>query len=142
MEVVTDRPYEGKPIPATDAVSAPFFEAAAEGRLLYQRCRACGHAQFYPRALCTACGATPEWAEASGRGHVHTFTIVRQYGAPPFAEELPYLVAIIDLEEGVRMMGNVTDIEVDVAGIGMPVEAYALKVESKLAIPYWRPRHA
>jgi uncharacterized OB-fold protein len=99
-----------KPLPAPDGVSAPFWKAAAEGRLLIQRCPACGHRQFYPRALCTACGADPEWMEASGRGTVHTFTIVRQHGQRGFKEELPYVVAIIELEEGPRMMGNVGDL--------------------------------
>ena len=91
-------------------MSAPFWEAASEGRLLYQRCPSCGHRQFYPRALCTACGATPEWAEASGRGEVHTFTVVRQHGGKAFREELPYVVAIVELSEGVRMMGTLTDV--------------------------------
>ena len=139
MEVVQGRYPESKPLPETDAISAPFFEAAAKGKLLYQQCAACGHRQFYPRGLCTACGATPEWAEASGRGTVHTFTIVRQYGAEPYKSELPYVVAMIELEEGVRMMGNVTDVDPEAVKIGMPVSAYALLAEDKIAIPYWKP---
>jgi hypothetical protein len=55
----------------------------------------------------------PEWAEASGRGTVHTYTVVRQYGAPPFKDELPYVVAVIELDEGVKMIGNVTGCAVD-----------------------------
>ncbi len=81
-----------KPLPDPDPVAAPFWEAAGEGGLLYQECPACGHRQFYPRAVCTACGAEPRWPTASGRGAVHTYTIVRQYGAPPFRDELPYVV--------------------------------------------------
>lgn len=138
MEVIQGRYPESKPLPEVDAISAPFFEAAAQGKLLYQQCGACGHRQFYPRGLCTACGGMPEWAEASGRGTVHTFTIVRQYGAEPFKSELPYVVAIIELEEGVRMMGNVTGIDPEAVQIGMPVSAYALLAEPNIAIPYWR----
>ena len=118
---------------------APFWEAAARGELLYQECPTCGHRQFYPRALCTACGADPEWAEASGRGTVHTFTVVRQYGTPPFKDELPYVVAVIELDEGVRMIGNVTDCAVDAVRVGMAVEAYAVEFELGLALPFWRP---
>jgi uncharacterized OB-fold protein len=100
----------------------------------------CGHRQFYPRALCTACGADPAWAEASGRGTVHTYTIVRQYGAPPFKDELPYVVAVIELDEGVRMVGNVTDCPVEQVHVGMAVEAYAVAAAERVGVPYWRPR--
>ena len=139
MEVLSGRYPDTKPLPATDAISAVFFEAAADGRLLFQHCAVCGHKQFYPRGLCTSCGGTPEWSEASGRGSVHTFTVVRQYGAEPYKSELPYVVAVIELEEGVRMMGNVTGVDPDALRIGLPVEAYALLAEEKIGIPYWRP---
>ncbi|MEN8183302.1 MAG: Zn-ribbon domain-containing OB-fold protein [Myxococcota bacterium] len=142
MRVESDRSYEG-PLPAPDGVAEPFWRGAAEGRLLYQRCSSCDHAQFYPRALCTRCGETPEWEQASGRGAVHTFTIVRQMGARPFRDRLPYVVAMIELVEGVRMMGNVTDCAVEDVRIGMPVEAYALPAELEgigpIAVPFWRP---
>lgn len=128
-----------KPLPALDAVSRPFWQAAAEGRLLYQQCPACDHRQFYPRALCTSCGAEPEWAEASGRGRVHTYTVVRQNGSPAFREELPYVVAIVELEEGVRMMGNLTDCPIEAASVGMAVEAYAVLAEEGVGIPFWKP---
>lgn len=139
---VEDRAYEG-PLPDPDAVAVPWWKAAGEGRLLFQRCPSCAHAQFYPRALCTHCAATPEWQEASGRGKVHTFTVVRQMGAKPFRERLPYVVAMIELEEGVRMMTNVTDCPVEEVRIGMAVEAYALAAElpdgSRIGVPFWRP---
>jgi len=138
MEVVRDREWK-KPMPKPDAVSAPWWAAAAEGRLLYQECPACGHRQFYPRPVCTACGADPEWAEASGRGVVHTFTVVRQYGQPPFKDELPYVVAMIELEEGVRMLSNVTDCDAESVHVGMPVEAYAVAAADEVAVPFWRP---
>ena len=140
MEVLRGRVWE-KPLPDPDPVSAPFWAAAGEGRLLYQQCSACGHRQFYPRAVCTACGADPEWAEASGRGVVHTYTIIRQYGVKPFSDELPYVVAIVALEEGVRMMGTVTDCEVASVHVGMPVEAYAVEAAEGVGIPFWRPRN-
>jgi uncharacterized protein len=141
MEVVRGRTWT-KPLPERDPVFAPFWEGAAEGRLLYQECPVCGHRQFYPRALCTACGADPAWAEASGRGTVHTYTIVRQYGAPPFKDELPYVVAVIELDEGVKMVGNVTDCPVDAVHVGMPVEAYAVAAAERVGVPFWRPLQA
>jgi len=124
---------------APGALDRVFFEAAARGELLYQRCPACGHRQFYPRLLCTACGGDAGWATASGRGVVHTFTIVRQNAQPPFQAALPYAVAMIELDEGVRMMGNVTGCPVEHVRIGMRVEAYAVECGDRLAVPFWRP---
>jgi uncharacterized OB-fold protein len=129
----------GRPLPHADNVSAPFWAAAAEGKVLFQECPKCGHRQFYPRAMCTACAATPAWREASGRGTVHTFTIIRQNWAKPFKDELPYVVAMIELDEGVKMMTNLTDCDVDDVHIGMAVEAYAEKVEDGLGVLFWRP---
>lgn len=128
-----------KPLPAPEPVSGEFWSAAAGGRLLYQQCPACGNRQFYPRGLCTACAAEPEWAEASGRGTVHTFTVIRQQGAKGFRDEVPYVVAVIELEEGPRMMGNVTGCPVEDVVIGMPVRAYVVEAEDGVGIPMWEP---
>ena len=138
MDVERAKDYEG-PLPQPNATERPFWEAAARGELRTQRCPACGHRQHYPRPLCTACGAEPEWETLSGRGRVHTFTVVRQNGAKPFRDTLPYVVAMIETDEGVRMMGNVTDTEPDAVRIGMVVEAYAVQVADEIGIPYWRP---
>ena len=138
MEVIRGEKWK-RAIPSPDALERPFFEAAARGELLYQRCPKCGHVQFYPRAVCTACGADPEWARASGRGTVHTYTVVRQNGMPPFKDELPYVVAMVELPEGVRMMGNVTGCPADEVGVGTQLEAYAVEFEPGLALPFWRP---
>lgn len=129
-----------KPLPAPDAIEAPFYEAAARGELRYQRCPACEHAQFYPRGLCTACGATPEWAVAAGVGEIYTFTVIRQTHAAAFREEIPYAVAMIALPEGVQLMGGITDCPVDEIHVGMPVEAYSVEFAEGMALPYWRPR--
>jgi len=126
-------------LPDPDGTQRPFFEAAARGELRYQRCPACDHVQFYPRAICTACGADPEWATASGRGTVHTFTVVRQNFMSPFKDQLPYVVAMVELEEGVRMMTNVTGCAPEEVRIGLAVEAYAVECEEGLAVPFWRP---
>ncbi len=128
-----------KPLPDLDRVSGTFWSAAAEGRLLIQRCPSCGHGQFYPRALCVACGADPEWEEVSGRGTVHTFTVIRQQGLPAFRDETPYVVAMVDLEEGPRMMGNVTGCGVEEVRVGMAVRAYAIEAAPGIGIPMWEP---
>jgi uncharacterized protein len=138
MEVRTTESWE-RPIPAGGNVVGEFWSAAASGRLLIQRCPSCGARQFYPRQVCATCGGTPEWEEASGDGVVHTFTIVRQNGVKPFKEELPYVVAMIELPEGPRMMGNVTGCDPEAVTVGMAVRAYAVKVEDGVAVPFWEP---
>src|SRR5690349_12071830 len=129
-----------KPLPQPDGVSTEYWKAASEGRLLIQQCPKCGTKQWYPRALCTKCGADPEWLECSGIGTVHTYTVVRQYGGRPFRDELPYVIAMVELEEGPLIMGAVTDCEADDVHIDMPVEVYFVKAADDAGIPYWRPR--
>jgi uncharacterized protein len=110
-----------KPRPQPDALSETFWEAAREGRLLIQRCPACGDHQWYPRAHCLRCGGAPEWIEASGRGAVHTFTVVRRSTNPEFGEDTPYVFAIVELEEGVRMATRIVGVEPDDVRCELPV---------------------
>jgi len=130
---------EHRPLPRPDHTSAVFWAGCADGRLLYQHCGTCGADQFYPRPICLACGATPGWATSGGRGRVYSFTIVRQQHAAPFRELVPYVVAMIELDEGVRLMGNVVDCEPESVAVGMPVEVFFAPVEDDLALPFWRP---
>lgn len=144
----TDQRSAERARPAKDPVTTEYWDATARGELLIQRCPACGHRQHYPRAACTQCGATPEWERASGRGTIHTFTVIRQNHSRPFRDLAPYVVAIVELEEGPRMMGNVTDCPIEDVRIGMPVEVWFDPVappdaedgqaDPDLAIPYWR----
>lgn len=132
----TDGPAKMFPEPPEDA--QPFFDAARESRLLIQRCAACGTHQFYPRKICKTCGAPdPEWVEASGRGKVHTYTVVHQ-GIPGWREEGPYVAAVIDLEEGTRMTTNVVDCRPEDVFIDMPVEVTFVD-EGTYVLPRFRP---
>lgn len=128
-----------RPRPAGDGAGAAFWAAAAQGRLIIQHCPACGSRQFYPRALCINCGADPDWEEASGRGVLYTFTVIRQNGAEPFRDDLPYVVGIVELEEGPRMMGNITGCGVDEVAIGMPLVAYSVKASDDIGVVFWEP---
>ena len=105
------------PVPPITPETAPYWNAAREGRLLLQRCVDCRRVRFYPRTLCPGCWSDrAEWTEASGRGRIHSFRIIRRPPAPAFTALLPYVVALIDLEEGPRMMANVVgDGALDVA---------------------------
>lgn len=128
-----------KPLPLLDNVSGEYWKAAREGRLLIQQCPACGHRQWYPRAACTRCAADPEWLEASGRGTVHTFTVIRQQGIPAFKAELPYVVAMVELEEGPLVFGSMPGTDPEAVSIGMPVEVYFVAAADDTGVPYWRP---
>lgn len=91
------------PVPATNPENASFFAAAAEGRLLIGRCEACGKAHYYPRRSCPHCFSDRvDWQPASGRGHIHTYTVAA-------AASDRQVLAFIDLEEGVRMLSNLVD---------------------------------
>jgi uncharacterized protein len=128
-----------RPLPAPDNISREYWSALAEGRLLIQECRDCGHYQFYPRALCEHCGGQPAWREVSGRGTIYTFTVIRQNGVPAFRKDIPYVVAMIQLEEGVRLMGNVTGCPVDQIRVGMQVRPHVVRAEPDIGIPLWEP---
>jgi uncharacterized OB-fold protein len=123
--------------PVPDAVTQPFWDGVAEGVLRLQRCRACGRHVFYPRAVCPHCGSGDlAWVEASGAGAVHAFTVVHRAPAE-YRPDVPYVVALVDLEEGVRMMTRLVDVEPAAVRVGMPVEA-AIQGEPRL--PCFRPR--
>lgn len=132
-------PQWAKPLPQPDNISQEYWAGAAGGQLLIQECPTCGERQFYPRALCVSCGDDPEWLSASGRGVVHTFTVIRQYGMRPFVDELPYVVAMVELVEGPKMMGSITGCSVDDVYIGMAVEAHFIQINDDIGIPIWKP---
>src|ERR1051325_10122013 len=95
-------------LPVADVETQDYWAAAKQGRLLIKECRACGKPFFYPRARCPRCWS-PEtaWRYASGKGTVYTFTVVYQNDLPPFRDRVPYVVAVVDLEEGVRMTAKI-----------------------------------
>lgn len=96
------------PAPRADADSLPYWEAARQNKLLLQRCGDCGAVRYYPRRLCPQCWSERvEWVEASGRGTVHSFSIVHRAPSPAFQARTPYVIALIDLAEGPRMMANI-----------------------------------
>lgn len=119
--------------------SERFFEATKEGKLLIQRCGDCKEHQFYPRSICIHCGsANVDWVESSGKGTVHTYTVIHRQGMPGWRDEVPYVAAIIDLEEGVRMTSNVIEVDPAEVHIGMSV-AVTFVDEGPLVCPRFKP---
>lgn len=128
--------------PVHDELSRHFYAAAGEGRLLAQRCRTCDRLQFYPRHRCRHCHSDDVvWHQVSGRGVVHTFTVIHLTPNPEFAADCPYVLAIVELEEGVRMSGRVVDIAAEDVRCELPVEV-RFERRGELTVPWFGPRAA
>ncbi len=134
--------------PRVGAESGPFWEATREGRLLVQWCTACDKGVFYPRSFCPYCGGAPEgdggpltWKEASGQATVHAFTVEHKPSAmgATFSNGEPYVVALVDLNEGVRMLTNVVGCPPDDVTIGMAVSVTWEPLTDGRQLPLFRP---
>lgn len=118
-----DNQTSPRPEPITDIESRPFWEGIAAGQLRIQQCCSCQAFNYYPRYLCPNCYSDAlAWKVASGHGTVHSFTVSRRPAGAGFAAEVPYVVALIDLEEGPRMLSNIVDSDPDDVIIGAGVE--------------------
>jgi uncharacterized OB-fold protein len=135
--------YSG-PLPVPTPETRPFWEAARRHELSLQRCRACDRYFYYPRVACPHClSADVEWRRVSGRGTLNTFTVVHR-GQKGFPLGPPYVIAIVELAEGPRLMSNLVGIEPDPAKIriGMPVEVVFEDVTADVSLPRFRPAAA
>jgi uncharacterized OB-fold protein len=136
---MSDTPIPAKPSPSPSDATAPFWAACAEGRLRLRACTACG-ARFTPTRAACGCGCTRlEWVEASGRGTVFSYTVVHRAPDPAFRAELPYVIAIVALEDGGRLMSNVIGCAADAVRIGLPVRAVYETVGEGVGVPKFTP---
>ena len=121
------------PAPEANPETKPFWDAAAEGRLLIKKCVTCGQVHFYPRAICPFCGSDKtEWVTASGRGTVYSYSVMRRV-------PIPYALAYVTLEEGVTMMTNIVDGDLDAIRIGQRVTVAFKPSEGGPPVPMFRP---
>ena len=129
------------PQPGVDWETRAYWEGAGRGELILQRCRRCQTVQHRPRAVCASClSGEIEHFRASGRGEVHTYTVTHQNQAPGFRNTLPYVLACVELEEGVRLTTNIVGCEPSDVRIGLPVEVDFAQVGDGLGVPRFRPR--
>ncbi len=129
-------------LPIVDAESEPFWAGTKERKFLIRHCRACGRNHFYPRHYCPHCWSDQcDWQPASGRGRVYSYTVIHHNDVPPFKDMLPYIVALIDLDEGVRVTSNLVECTPEVVHVGMPVEVIYEQVTDDIALPQFRPRN-
>lgn len=131
-----------KPLPQADPVTQPYWDSLKAHAMQIQRCNDTGKFFFYPRGLSPfTLSGNISWEPVSGKGTLYAYTIVQLNRAPGFADELPYVVALIELDEGVRLMSNLIDVTPDPESvkIGMPVELVYDDVTDDITLPKFRP---
>jgi len=127
-------------LPTIDEDTQAFWDGTAAGKLLIRRCNRCGVRHYYPRAFCPECWSDDvEWVEASGRATLYTHSTVYVNDLPPFHEQVPYTAAVVDLDEGPRMMTKVVDVGPEDLEIGMALEAVFTPVADDVTLVYFRP---
>ena len=130
------------PPPLADAETLPWWQAAAEHRLVVQRCTGCGHFRHPPGPACAECRSLDsEWVELPGRGRVYTYTIVHRPVSAAQAGQLPFIIAVIEPEgaDGVRLMSNLVEVDPEAVEIGLPVEVVWEDMGPELSVPRFRP---
>jgi uncharacterized OB-fold protein len=130
-----------KPLPRPTPETQPFWEGTREGRLMIMHCNSCSRDYFYPRPYCPDCfSKDTTWRQASGKATLHTY-IINHRPAPGFENEAPYVIAVVQLEEGPRMMTNLVDVEPDPRNlpVDMPLEVVFDKANDQITLPKFRP---
>ncbi len=122
-----------------DPDSAPYWEGIANDELRYQRCGACDAAIFYPRSLCPDCGTPePAWQVSAGDGVVYACSVIHR-SPPAHKDEVPYVVALVDLNEGFRMMSRIVDCDPDAVAVGQSVRVVYRDDSDGKPAPYFAP---
>jgi len=128
------------PNPAHWPASQPFWEAAKRHQLLMPRCRRCNKLFFYPREVCPTCLQSDiEWQKVSGNGRLHSFTVIHQPANPNFTDDVPYVYAMVQLDEGPRMIANLVGCAPADAKVDMPVTAVFDDVTPDWTLVKFRP---
>ncbi|MCF8142864.1 MAG: Zn-ribbon domain-containing OB-fold protein [Deltaproteobacteria bacterium] len=129
-----------KPLPKPTPWSMPFWQGCKEKKLLVQRCRECEKYIFYPKLFCPFCLSQElSWVEARGKGKIYSFTVVYSYQPTEFSDDVPYIIGVIELDEGVRMMSNVVECDPEKVRCDMDVEVVFDQVTDDFTFPRFRP---
>ena len=129
-----------KPVPRPYSDTIPFWQGARARQLWIQKCLECGEFQFYPRGVCKHClSSSLSWFQSLGMGKVYSFTVNHRAPHPGFVEDLPFVTAIVELDEGVRMMTNIIECEPDNVSIGMRVRVVYEDVDEEITLVKFKP---
>lgn len=139
MSIESEETYR-KPLPRPSAESQPFWDAAREHRLMLQKCKACGKFRFPPSQRCVHClSGDHEWTEVSGTGKVFSFVTYHRLYHKGWDGELPYVVAVIELDEGPRLVSTVANCKADDVACDMKVKVVFDDVTPETTIPKFEP---
>lgn len=128
-----------KPLPIIDEDSRPYWEAARRHELSLPQCNDCGKFHFYPRNFCPHCkGQSLTWKAVSGKGKVYSYTVPRVPISPAYQDSVPYVVALVELDEGPRIMANIIDCQPEEVEIGAEVEVTFQDVTDEITLPQFR----
>ncbi len=128
-----------RPQPKPTADTLPFWQAANEDRLVVQTCRNCGNTQFYPRGFCVSCLSDDlDWVQSAGRGAIYSFTVCRVPGHPSMADQVPYAMALVDLDDGIRMLAQIVETDLDQVTIGAPVQVVFQRLSDDIQLPQFK----
>lgn len=129
-----------RPLPEPSELTRPFWEGLKAREVRLQRCQDCSQFVFYPRVACPECMSERlKWEAVSGRGKVYTFTIVRRAMIPAFQAEVPYVFAIVELEEGPRLATNVIGCDPERVRVDMPVKAAYDEITEEISLLKFEP---
>lgn len=128
-----------RPVPQPDDVTRPFWDACARRELRFQQCDGCGNWWLPPSVACSRCwAAETQWVRAAGEGTVFSFAVYRRAYHPAFKPLLPYVVAVIELAEGPRLVSNVVGVPPEDVHVGMRVRLEFQETEG-IPLPVFRP---
>jgi uncharacterized protein len=136
---VTAEPGRGRPLPIINELTEPYWRAAREHRLVIQGCRNCGRRQFPAVEECPDCGGSLTWTASPGLGRLHTFTVFHRAYHPGFADDVPYNVSIVELDEGPLVMTNVVGCDNSQLVIGMRLAVVFDDIAPDVSLPKFAP---
>ncbi len=129
-----------KPLPQPNADTQPFWDACRQHELRFQKCLGCKHVRWPASIICPACySKKTEWIKASGKGIVYSYTVYHQVFHPAFEEDIPYVTAIIELEEGPHFLSNIVGCDPEEVCCDMPVEVTWEDVDENYSLPKFKP---
>lgn len=136
---MTETPDYPRPLPRLRGFAADFYAYCRQHELRFQRCADCGRWRHVPRDMCAACGSFDwEWVRSSGKGTLFSWTTTMQPMMPQFADLVPYSPVVVELEEGVRMLSWLVDVDADDFALGLPVEVVFDDVTPDVTLPKFR----
>ena len=128
-----------KPLPVLEGLAGEFYSFCKQGELRFQRCGACGQWRHVPREMCAACGSSQwSWERSNGRGTLFTWTTAARPLHPGFKDSAPYAPVVVEMEEGVRLLSEMSDCTPEELEIGMPVEVEFTAVTDEVTLPRFR----